>query len=230
MATIRKNEARLSTQEWTAFIAALEATHGIGATLPPYRNFVRVHVNAMDSVGMAWGVHTMEQHGMVGRNFLAWHRRYLFRFEQRLQQVDPTVAIPYWNWIANPRIPEPLNTRQFVRSWAISRDWDPGGLPTQRELNVVTARTQFPNFQRFLESIHGWVHGAVGGTMNTSSSPSDPIFWLHHAMIDRIWALWQRTHQAATPPNMRERLQPSPLITGTVESVVSVSQLGYRYA
>src|SRR5690606_29593427 len=22
-------------------------------------------------------------------------------------------------------------------------------------------------------------------------SPGDPLFWLHHANIDRIWALWQ---------------------------------------
>lgn len=229
MATTRKNEARLSVQEWTAFIAALEATHGIGATPPPYRNFLRVHVNAMDWVGMGWGVHTMRQHGMVGRNFLAWHRRYLRRFEQRLQAFDPTVAIPYWDWVANPRIPEPLNTRQFVRSWAISRNWDADTLPTRRELNLVNAQTTFARFQRTLETLHGWVHEAVGGTMNTSSSPADPIFWLHHAMVDRTWALWQRTHASAAPPNLRERLQPAPLVTGTVESVVSVSGLDYRY-
>ncbi len=22
-------------------------------------------------------------------------------------------------------------------------------------------------------------------------SPADPIFWMHHAQVDRIWSLWQ---------------------------------------
>ena len=30
--------------------------------------------------------------------------------------------------------------------------------------------------------------------METGSSPSDPLFWLHHATIDRLWAKWQKQH------------------------------------
>ena len=30
--------------------------------------------------------------------------------------------------------------------------------------------------------------------MMTSTSPNDPIFWLHHANIDRIWSAWQDRH------------------------------------
>src|SRR5262249_8967660 len=30
--------------------------------------------------------------------FLTWHRAYLYFFEQRLQDVDPTVTLPYWDW------------------------------------------------------------------------------------------------------------------------------------
>lgn len=26
---------------------------------------------------------------------------------------------------------------------------------------------------------------------DTYSSPIDPLFWLHHAQLDRIWANWQ---------------------------------------
>jgi hypothetical protein len=26
------------------------------------------------------------------------------------------------------------------------------------------------------------------------SSPNDPVFWLHHCNIDRLWAEWQRQH------------------------------------
>ncbi len=50
-------------------------------------------MNPLDPVGMSWGVHTMGRM-MIGKNFLAWHRRYLLQLERRLQQVDPAVAIP----------------------------------------------------------------------------------------------------------------------------------------
>jgi tyrosinase len=54
--------------------------------------------------------------------------------------------------------------------------------------------------------VHGWVGGSeIGirpgsenqyyyiyrGTMGNGGSPNDPIFWLHHSNIDRIWADWQ---------------------------------------
>jgi tyrosinase len=40
--------------------------------------------------------------------------------------------------------------------------------------------------------IHGGGHFAVGGTMfDLFSSPDDPVFFLHHSQIDRLWAIWQ---------------------------------------
>ncbi|MEC4818532.1 MAG: tyrosinase family protein [Scytonema sp. PMC 1069.18] len=56
---------------------------------------------------------------------------------------------------------------------------------------------------------HNLVHGLVGGTLrnpednpmrriltlgtlsNTPGSPNDPVFWLLHANVDRLWAEWQ---------------------------------------
>jgi tyrosinase len=38
---------------------------------------------------------------------------------------------------------------------------------------------------------HNDVHNAVGGWMSsTATAARDPIFWLHHANIDRIWVVW----------------------------------------
>jgi Common central domain of tyrosinase len=37
---------------------------------------------------------------------------------------------------------------------------------------------------------HGTVHVTVGGDMSDMGSPLDPIFWLHHCNIDRLWAWW----------------------------------------
>lgn len=37
---------------------------------------------------------------------------------------------------------------------------------------------------------HNTTHVAVGGDMADMISPRDPIFWLHHCNIDRLWARW----------------------------------------
>lgn len=50
---------------------------------------------------------------------------------------------------------------------------------------------------------HGDVHTTVGGPgglmSNFDTAPLDPIFWLHHANIDRLWEVW-RTQQ--NPPRV----------------------------
>jgi tyrosinase len=43
-----------------------------------------------------------------------------------------------------------------------------------------------------LEGTHNTVHAYVGQTMGSIQvSAFDPIFWLHHANIDRLFAIWQ---------------------------------------
>lgn len=40
---------------------------------------------------------------------------------------------------------------------------------------------------------HDQIHGSIGGLMgNPVSAAQDPIFWLHHANIDRLWQRWLR--------------------------------------
>lgn len=47
---------------------------------------------------------------------------------------------------------------------------------------------------------HNLVHNNVGGWMPTASSPRDPLFFMHHSNIDRIWALWNVNHTNSTNP------------------------------
>lgn len=42
--------------------------------------------------------------------------------------------------------------------------------------------------------LHNRVHVWVGGDMLIGSSPNDPVFYLNHCNVDRIWASWQRRH------------------------------------
>jgi len=46
---------------------------------------------------------------------------------------------------------------------------------------------------------HNNVHISVGtphGFMGAYMSPVDPVFWLHHANVDRLWWLWQQRNPA----------------------------------
>ncbi|KAK4154059.1 hypothetical protein C8A00DRAFT_43113 [Chaetomidium leptoderma] len=51
--------------------------------------------------------------------------------------------------------------------------------------------------------VHAAGHWQVGlNALDVYASPSDPIFWLHHAQVDRIWTIWQgldpgRRHEQA---------------------------------
>ncbi len=39
---------------------------------------------------------------------------------------------------------------------------------------------------------HNWVHGYIGGDMGTMDSANDPIFFLVHANVDRLWWQWEQ--------------------------------------
>jgi tyrosinase len=233
MAYARKDQSKLTDAEWSALIDAINRLHGTGAPTPPYREFIAVHVDAMTGVGMAWGVHTMTNMGMVGRNFLAWHRQYLLRFEQQLQHVGGAhVAVPYWDWIRTPEIPEPLAAPELLRRWSVKRSaWEPAFLATRRIVNAVLVEDGYTAFQSRLEAIHGGAHNAVGGDMATSRSPNDPLFWLHHANIDRLFAKWQASPHAGPPPKPNETLRPGAVLGDVkVRDVMRIATLRYRYA
>lgn len=46
---------------------------------------------------------------------------------------------------------------------------------------------------------HNSVHVQLGGLMaNPNTAAQDPIFWLHHANIDRLWEVWNRLGNRTT--------------------------------
>lgn len=47
------------------------------------------------------------------------------------------------------------------------------------------------NIEDIHNGIHNWIGGAIGSMTSPGFAAFDPIFWLHHAQIDRIFALWQ---------------------------------------
>ena len=58
---------------------------------------------------------------------------------------------------------------------------------------AVMANEGFEAFAEALETgPHAGVHNSIGGDMVARTSPNDPVFFLHHAQIDRLWTLWQQ--------------------------------------
>ncbi len=56
-----------------------------------------------------------------------------------------------------------------------------------------------------LENVpHNYVHGQIGGNNGFMASPDtaalDPIFWLHHCNIDRLWEVWRNQGPAFQNP------------------------------
>ena len=232
---VRKNQKNMTTAEWSAFIAAIDAMHGTGAAAPAYRRFVTLHVSAMNMSHMDWSVHTMRMLDgsfMRGRNFLAWHRRLVKIFEGRLG-----VPVPYWDSVTDRQIPAALNDPALLTRWSVTRAWDPTQLADPADLAAVKSFPgTFTGFQSALEgAVHGGTHNAVGGDMAGSASPTDPLFWLHHAFIDKTWADWQASPNGKNPPNMAEVLKPANMQAGvpfgvSVSSLLSIAALGYSYA
>ena len=53
-------------------------------------------------------------------------------------------------------------------------------------LDIISRQTTFADFAPSLEGRpHAVVHWFVGGLMSNRRSPADPLFWLHHASVDR---------------------------------------------
>lgn len=86
---------------------------------------------------------------------------------------------------------------------------DPSGspnLPDQAQVTDALSYTKYDvspyqyDTNGFRGRIEGWaggprmhnlVHRWVGGDMLSGTSPNDPVFWLHHCNVDRLWWSWQ---------------------------------------
>ena len=111
------------------------------------------------------------------------------------------------------------------RRWQSDRPPDGAGQPDHPELLAAQGRgrgriteNEFLPFQGEIDSPHGGVHVRVGGDMGAFDYAGyDPIFWMHHANIDRHWARWQRAHDGVVVPRLDYSL---PGVDMTVERTV----------
>jgi hypothetical protein len=192
--------------------------------------------------------------------FFPWHRAYLYYFEQILRAAagDPTLTLPYWDWSdpATRAIPAPFWTQYLYRVYR-----GPGIGPSSQVPDeyvdpdtVIAPILNITDFATFggaaataplqqagagwLEgSPHNNVHSWVGGAMGIVAwAAQDPIFWLHHANVDRLWAVWAAQHPNAYPTSSTWLNQPfqfvavnGQAVTIRPSQVLTTTALNYRY-
>ncbi|HVI59346.1 MAG TPA: tyrosinase family protein [Luteimonas sp.] len=162
---------------------------------------------------------TCQSHaGQNANNFLPWHRMYVLFFENIIRQVSgrPDFTLPYWNYTASDpalcgvlpqafRLPNDLVFESLYRPDRIKlanngkpiHKNQPGNL---MDISVPMGKASYSSsggvqgFCRAIDSgIHGSIHVLVGNKYNMGAVPyaaRDPLFWVHHANIDRLWASW----------------------------------------
>lgn len=153
--------------------------------------------------------------------FVPWHRAFIHQFEGIIRKLSGNndFTLPYWDWTRNPQIPpafwgtgNPLNHPRSANQ-TTSMPAEFVGEPVIKEIMEKTGFQQFASFKssapyngtgggtaQFEGMPHNNVHVTIGQDMVTFMSPRDPIFWLHHCNIDRIWASWN----AAGNPNTND--------------------------
>jgi tyrosinase len=203
MVRVRKNANTLSAAERTRFVAALAQLNNQGAGR--FQDFRDMHVQ----------VSLPQAHGAAG--FLPWHRAYLLDLERELQAIDPSVALHYWRFDrAAPSLFTPTflgvadalgtvtfastNPLQFWRTDGVpginrrpffSTGSPPPGLLS--EADTIALGTTYRAFRAMEGNPHGSAHVSFGGMIsNAATAPRDPLFFLLHCNVDRLWARWQR--------------------------------------
>jgi tyrosinase len=216
MVRIRKNANSLTTAERSRLLAAFATLNNAG--MGRFADFRNVHSSAGDP----------EAHQNAG--FPPWHRAFLLDLERELQQIDPSVALPYW------RFDEPapnLFTRDFMgvtdpstgrvlfsatnplQFWATDGVI---GIVRRPRFNTQTQRAtalqgpvitepetfllgltatsppihRYRRFRRYEGNPHGTAHVSFTGSISQiATAAKDPLFFLLHANVDRLWAKWQ---------------------------------------
>jgi tyrosinase len=124
-----------------------------------------------------------------------------------------------------PRYPNLPTTTQVTQVIAQltqydKADWDVASLGFR---NVVEGWVPFDNANRQAE-MHNRVHVWIGGDMGPSTSPNDPVFYLNHCNVDRIWEGWMIKHgRTYLPTNTTPDAPAGHRLNDTITSLVTTA-------
>ncbi|KAI9227334.1 MAG: hypothetical protein DHS80DRAFT_5662, partial [Piptocephalis tieghemiana] len=206
--TVRKEVRDLTRDEWSRYVSAVKKMNS-GPRPTIFDRFTQRHLQLQREV-----------HGTP--HFFPWHRVFTLEYERELQRIDPSIALPYWDWSMDAGRPENsivLSDQYFggngrggcVRDGyfrdlhhtfpapdCLRRDYaqgsSTGAFYHPSILGLIRSRSF--DYNEFRESFengpHSTPHMGIGGEMAIMQSPNDPLFFMHHAFVDLQWHEWQR--------------------------------------
>jgi tyrosinase len=199
-------------------------------------------------------------HGEDENMFLPWHRMFVLSFERIIRGVigDPSFTLPYWSYThpQNRSIPKQFITPGDPTFGSLYR---PNRKPSTNAGDPIdkgiarsplnTDSLKLPAYPDDNDSVqgfcsdldnglHGQVHVLVGNGLGMGSVPwaaNDPIFWLHHCNIDRMWSSWNAL--GGKNPNDASFLSQPFVFAGPkgqradlkVGDILDTAVLGYKY-
>lgn len=207
---------------------------------------------------------TCQSHsGQNSNHFLPWHRMFLYYFERIVRQVTgrPDFTLPYWDYTSTDpakrgvvplefRLPDDPVFQPLYRAnrTTLANTGEPihKNQPTDvMDISAAMAKTHYSTidgvmgFCRSIDSgIHGRIHVLVGTSKNMGAVPyacNDPLFWVHHVNIDRMWASWNKNGNPnpTTAPWVENRFvmvdENGARVERPLKSFFSALSLGYTY-
>jgi peroxiredoxin/N-acetylneuraminic acid mutarotase len=187
--------------------------------------------------------------------FLPWHRLMLYQFEQTIREVlrDDDFTLPYWNPVtgkeADLSLPAVFRDPGSPLFNSTRWPWVNGGeridtlwmnwlsLDCLNEKIYIDAATGSLGFcPRMDQNPHFFTHIAIGGDMaDFATVGGDPLFYLHHCNLDRVWESWNRLGNSnPTDPKYLDRKftfadRNGKRVDMPVSAADRTAQLGYEY-
>jgi peroxiredoxin len=179
----------------------------------------------------------------------------LSQFEQTIREVlrDEDFSLPYWNPVtgseADLALPFAFRDPGSPLFNGTRWPWVNGGeridklymnwlsLDCLNEKQYIDSPTGTLGFcPRFDRNPHFFMHVALGGDMaEFSTVGGDPIFYLHHCNLDRLWESWNRLGNTnpADPKYLNRKFtfagRKGQRVDLPVSAADRVAQLGYAY-
>ena len=225
MVRIRKDAVRLTDSERDRFLAALGKLNNAGKG--PFQSFRDTHVAAA-----YFEAHGLPGFPPWHRAYLLDLERELqaidasvalpyWRFDQQAPAVfaqeflgmPPTNprqgdvilfphghALEFWRTDGN----DPIERRPLYNINGVPPANPQAGTGVISQQDTLNLGTTYVDFRRYENAPHGYAHTSFRGPINSvPTAAKDPLFFLLHGNIDRLWAFWQwlNHHNDARSPD-----------------------------
>jgi tyrosinase len=222
MVRIRKDAAKLTTTERDRFLTALATLNNRG--MGRFTDILTMHTQPTLDESHGSGPPQFPQDPGFRDGFLPWHRAYLLDLERELQGIDISVALPYWrfdkpapqlftaDFLGEPRTGSSVRfaASNPLHNWTVNSrvgfQRDPRfsfatrGAQVASEATTLSLGNTFSKFTAMERDPHNLAHGNFSGPINNpATAPGDPLFFLLHANVDRLWAQWQFLNKLFDP-------------------------------